>query len=211
MTRTGLALLAAAGTLLLSGAAQAKSPPSGVDICGVSACVHLAWQDAEQFWTGAGEAGRPTAAAPFYVLRWHFDAEPEQTAYYVPATGAMIWLRNASRWGAVSPEGAAALKRPLSSLEPHPAPTVTHVTVGRRVVRDPQTYLRLFGGKPTSLFPATDWLRVTLRSGDASPWTNAAALIRLGKTSPYVVIDGWTFRIPPTIAKRARRGLSLGG
>ena len=210
MTRTALALLAAAGALLLSGAAQGKAPPTGMDVCGVARCVHVGWQDAEQFWVRAGEAGRPTAAAPFYVLRWHFDAEPEQSAYYVPATSAMRWV-SPSGWGAVSREAAAALQQPLGTIEPYPTPTLRYVTVGRRVARQPQTYLRLLEGKPTATFPATEWLRVTLRSVDASPWTNGAALIRLGKTSPHVVVDGWTFRIPPAIAKRARRGLSLGG
>jgi hypothetical protein len=210
MARTGLALFVTAGALLLGGGAQAKAPPSGMDVCGARECVHLAWQQAEQFWIRAGEEGGPTAAAPFYLLRWHFDAEPERTAYYVPATGAMRWL-SPTRWGVVSPEGVAALKQPLSAIEPYPAPKPTYVTVGRRVARHPQTYLRLLDGKPSVIFPATDWLRVTLRSVDASPWTNGAALIRLGKTSPYVVVDGWTFRIPRALAKRARLGLSLGG
>ncbi len=210
MTRTGLALFVGLGALLLCGGAQAKSPPSGIDVCGARGCVHLASQDAQQFWIGAGESGRPTAAAPFYLLRWHFDSEPEQTAYYVPATGAMRWL-SSPHWGVVSPDGVAALSERLRAIQPYAAPTPTYVTVGRRVALQPQTYLRLLDGKPSVIFPATDWLRVTLRSVDASPWTNGAALIRLGKTSPYVVIDGWTFRIPPTIAKRARRGLSLSG
>jgi hypothetical protein len=209
MRRMGLALLAAAGALLLGGAAQAKAPPSGMDVCGKAGCVHLAANEAEQFWIRAGEAGPPTAAAPYYVLRWHFDAEPEQSAYYVPATGGLRWV-DRNGWSSVSPAGVAALKQPLSRIEPY-APAPTYVTVGRRVARQPQTYLRLFDGKPAALFPATAWLRVTLRSADPSPWTNGSALIHLGKTSPYVVVDGWTFRIPRAVAKRARLGLSLSG
>jgi hypothetical protein len=85
------------------------------------------------------------------------------------------------------------------------------VTVGRRVARHPETYLRLFAGKPSVIFPATDWLVVTLRSDRPSPWTNNAALVRIGKTAPYVVVDGWTYRIPRAVAKRARLALSLNG
>ena len=211
MTRTGLALLAAAGAFLLSGAAQAKAPPTGIVVCGVDSCLHLAWQEAEQFWVRAGEAGRPTGAAPFYTLRWHFDTEPEQSAYFVPSTGGMHWGESRGRWGIVTQEGVAALKRTLGALEPYPAPTLTYVTVGRRVAREPQTYLRLLAGKPTGLFPATDWLTVTMRSVTPSPWTNGNALIRLGKTAPYVIFDGWTFRIPRAVAQRARRALALQG
>lgn len=208
MRRVCLASLAVAGTFFLSGAAQAKAPPTGMDVCGATACVHLDWQAAEQFWVRAGETGQPTAAAAFYLLRWHFDAEPEQSAYYVPATGGIRWI-DGRRWSVVSPAGVAALKQPLSTVEPYPAPTPTYVTVGRRVARHPETYLRLFDGKPSVIFPATDWLVVTLRSEGASPWTNNAALVRIGKTAPYVVVDGWTYRIPRVVAKRARLALSL--
>jgi hypothetical protein len=210
MGRPGLALLAVAGTFLLSGAAQAKAPPSGMDVCGAKACIHLGWEQAEQFWVRAGEVGQPTAAAPYYVLRWHFEAEPEQSAYYVPATGGLRWIEG-RRWSVVSPAGVAALKQPLDAVEPYPAPTPTYVTVGRRVARHPETYLQLFDGKPSVIFPATEWLVVTLRSAGASPWTNNEALVRIGRTAPYVVVDGWTFRIPRAVAKRARLALSLRG
>jgi hypothetical protein len=212
MARIGLAVLAAAGAVLLVGAAQAKVPPTGMDVCGAGgACTHLDSQQAGAFWAGSIEAGPPTAAAPFYVLRWHFDTEPDQRAYFVPATRGIRWLRSSLAWGAVSREGSAALTQQLRGLEPNPAPVLTRVTIGGRVVSRPATYLRLLGGKPSVIFPATDWLTVTLRSADPSPWTNGAALISLGKTAPYVVVDGWTYRIAPAIAKRARRGLPLRG
>ena len=212
MPRVWLVLVIAAGAVLLVGAAQAKAPATGVDACGAGgACIHLGANDAEQFWTRAGEVGRPAGAAPFYLLRWHFDAEPEQSAYYVPARRAVRWLRNTSAWGAVSPDGVAALAPPLRKLQPYPAPELTRVTIGDRVVSRPEGYLRLLSGKPSVIFPATTWLTVTLRSATPSPWTNGASLIRLGRTAPYVVVDGWTFRIPSTVAKRARRGLPLGG
>jgi hypothetical protein len=210
MGRVALALLAVAGAFLLSGAAQAKAPPTGIEVCGPTACVHLEWQQAEQFWIRAGETGAPTAAAPYYVVRWHFDGEPEQSAYYAPTVRGMRWLEPA-RWGIVTPDAVAALEPQLTGIEPYPAPTPTYVTVGRRVARHPETYLRLLQGKPSAIFPATDWLRVTLRSDQASPWTNNAAIVRLGKTAPYVVVDGWTFRIPRAVARRARLALSLAG
>ena len=212
MSRMWPAVLAAAGAVLLAGAAQAKVPPTGMDVCGAGgACIHLGAQQAGTFWTGSIEAGRPTAAAPYYILHWHFDAEPERRAYYVPATRGIRWLRSSLAWGAVSRAGVASLAQSLRGLGPNPAPLLTRVTIGGRVVRHPETYLRLLGGKPSAIFPATDWLTVNLRSADWSPWTNGAALIRLGKTAPYVVVDGWTFRIAPAIARRARLGLPLRG
>jgi hypothetical protein len=212
MARICLAVVVTVAGVLVVGAAQAKAPATGVDACGAGgACIHLGASDAEQFWTRAGEAGRPAGGAPFYVLRWHFDTEPEQSAYYVPARRAVRWLRSTSAWGVVSPDGVAALASLLRKLQPYPAPALTRVTIGGRVVSRPQGYLRLLSGKPSAIFPATTWLTVTLRSAAPSPWTNGASLIRLGRTAPYVVVDGWTFRIPSTVAKRARRGLPLDG
>jgi hypothetical protein len=86
---------------------------------------------------------------------------------------------------------------------------VTRATVGKREAQNPQTYLALLAGKQSFAYPTTAWFRVRLYSDAASPWTNGTALIRLGKTAPYVVVDGWTLRIPRAVAKRARQGLSL--
>jgi hypothetical protein len=36
-------------------------------------------------------------------------------------------------------------------------------------------------------------------------------IVRLNQRGPYVVMDGWVFKIPQAIAKRARLGLSLRG
>jgi hypothetical protein len=210
MIRLALAALAAV-TLVLAGAAQAKAPPSGMDFCGPNGCAHLDWQTSERFWTSLNGSGRPVGAAPYYLVRWHFESEPEQTAYYVPQKSAVHWLTPRGRWASLGADAAQFLNRAIGTAEPYPVPTLTRVTVGRRVARDPQSYLRLLDGKVSFAYPNTNWLSVKLESATPSPWTNGTALVRLGKTAPYVVVDGWTLRIPRAVAKRARQGLSLAG
>jgi hypothetical protein len=214
MTRTALALLAVAGAFLLAGGAQAKAPPDGIDVCGASACVHLEWTDAEQLWTRLQEERRPVGAGPFYVLRWRWPAEPDQTGYFIPGAKAIRWAVDSGRrvsWNRVDPSLSEVLTRAAPGVEPYPTPIITRVTVGGRQVRAPQTYLRLLEGRATTLWPAGSWLTVKFESAVASPWTDGGSIVRINKRVPYVEVDGWVHRIPKSLAVRARRGLALGG
>jgi hypothetical protein len=223
MRCTGLALLAGAALLLLSGAAQAKAPPDGIEICGPNACAHLGLADAEQFWVRSHDSGRPVAAGPFYVFRWHWPGGADETAYLVPGGRAIRWRTTGAHairpsrvmspdvtWTGVQTSAIALVKQAAAGVQPYPAPTLTRVTVAGREVRAPQTYLRLLRGKPTWLWPATPWLRVTLESAAPSPWTDGVTTVQLARVGSYVSIDSWVYRVPKSVAQRARRGLSLG-
>jgi hypothetical protein len=210
MRRTGLALLVAAGALLLGGAAQAKAPPSGIEICGSSGCMTIAPDRAEVFWISSHDSGRPVNAGPYYILRWHWDAEPDRTAYFMPGARTVLWL-DPRTWSRIQPQAAEVAASVTGQLEPYPAPTLTRVTIGRRVARAPQTYLSLLQGKPSWTYPPGPWLTVKLQSSAPTPWTNGALTVRLNRSRPYVIVDGWVFTIPKAVAVRARRGLSLRG
>ena len=91
MGRFVLAALAAAGVLVLVPAAQAKAPPTGIDVCGAAnVCTHISGVEAERmpglFIGGAGASFRmPAAPAPFFLVRWQWGSDqPVQTTYYVP-------------------------------------------------------------------------------------------------------------------------------
>jgi hypothetical protein len=216
MTRMGLALVVAVGAFLVAGAAQAKAPPGGIDVCGPSACAHLQWGDAEQFWIRSHDSSGAARAVPgpFYILRWHWNPGEEETAYLVPGSLAVRWnsgTGHAAAWSGVDKSGIDIVKGAAAGIEPYPAPTLTRVTVGGRQVRDPQTYVRLLSGKPSWSLITGRWLRVTLESSSPSPWTDGSSIVRLSKSRPYVSIDGWFYKLPKDVATRARRGLSLRG
>jgi hypothetical protein len=216
MGRAGLALLAVAGTFLLSGAAQAKAPPGGMDVCGPSACTHLDWATAEQFWIGSQSGGGPNRASPgpFYVLRWHWDPATEESAYLVPGASAIRWNAgpgHPSSWGAMARSASELVTRAAGAVEPYPVPPLTRVTVGGRVVRDPQSYLRLLSGKPTWAWINGRWLSVEFASPTPNPWTDGTAIVRLSRSRPYVEIDGWFYKLPKSVVRRARLALSLNG
>jgi hypothetical protein len=217
MARTGLALLAVAGTFLLAAGAQAKAPPDGIDVCGAGgACAHLAWGDAEQFWIRTHESGGADRAAPgpFYLLRWHWTPGVEESAYLVPGALAVRWNSgdgHPAAWSGIDRSAVDLARRAAAAIEPYATPTLTRVTVGGRAVREPQTYLRILSGKPSWAWITGRWLRVTFESASPSPWTDGSSIVRLSRTKPYVSIDGWFYKLPKDVAARARRGLALRG
>jgi hypothetical protein len=216
MTRIGLALLAVAGAVLFAGAAQAKAPPGGVDICGPSACAHLGMADAEQLWigqTGSMSAAR-TVPGSFYVLRWSWSPGENDTAYLVPGSAALRWNTASGQraaWTGVDTTTLELVRRVAAGIEPYATPTLTRVTVGGREVAEPQTYLQLFAGKVTWKDVGGRWWTVRLESAAPSPWTDGSLLVRVSRNHPYVSIDGMVFRIPRPIVRQARFGLALTG
>ena len=215
MPRMSLTLLAAASAVLLAGAAQAKAPPGGADVCGTSACAHLGSADAEQFWIRTSTRGAPVdTPGRFYVLRWSWSPGEEDTAYLVLDAEAIRWNSgpgHAAGWGGVDPSAIDLLRRVASGIEPFPAPTLTRVTVGGREVSAPETYIRLFAGKPSWAPVGGRWWRVTFESATPSPWTDGSAIVRLSRSHPNVSIDGRLFRLPRSVVRHARRGLALSG
>jgi hypothetical protein len=98
-----------------------------------------------------------------------------------------------------------------TELEPFPAPTLTRVVVGRRVAENPQSYLGLLrAGKLAASFDgARGFVDVRLTSLEPSPWTNGSAWVMVSKARNFVWRDVWVYRVPQTLAERARSGLSL--
>jgi hypothetical protein len=214
MTRTALALLAAAGAFLLSGAAQAKAPPDGFDVCGPAACAHMQFDAAEQFWIAAyaPDGATRAAPAPFFVLRWHWAQGEEESAYLIPGALAIRWNAgngHPSGWSSIDATAAGVVGQVAAGIEPYATPTLTRVTVGGREVQNPESYIRLLTGKRTFAFVKGPWLRITFQSATPSPWTDGSAIVRLSKRQPYVQIDGFLYRLSRADAVRARKGLSL--
>jgi len=221
MRRFVLAALAAASVLALVPAARAKAPPSGIDVCGAAnACTHLTGDQAERlpglFIGGSGSTFRmPAAPAPYFTVHWQWDADqPVQTTYYVPGADRIRRLNDnsgtAASWWTLDAFSDGGLKAAVQGLQPAPAATFTYVTVGGLTARDPQSYARLWHvGRQVWTWPATAWLQVELQSAQPSPWSDAAADIRIARRGGYVWIDRWVFKIPVRIAALARSGRSL--
>lgn len=205
----GIALVAAPG-------AAGKLPLGGVELCGAAdACVRLPDAGLERVWVATTHPGPVSEAAPFYVLRWRWgEQRPAETAYYVPSHRAMRWQVQGPpeirmSWREVGHNAVAVLARAARGLRPLAAPAPTRVSVGGRVVRAPVTYLRLFKGVHAWTWPATPWLPVTFEAAAPSPWTDGRSMIALSRLPGFVAVDGWVYRIPKAVARRALKGLPL--
>lgn len=196
---------------VLAAGASGKAPPTGIEICGDGGCNTIAAERAELVVIRAlyGSGSEPAAPAPFFLVRWQWPNAPEQRAWWVPEGGLVRGVNG--RWVSQSVSSEALLREAATGLRPFPAPTLTRVVVGGRLAENPQSYLRLLrGGKLASSFDgARGWIDVRLASLDPSPWTNGASWVRVSRRGGWVWRDVLIYRVPPALAERARRGLSL--
>jgi hypothetical protein len=215
MSRAFCAVFVLLGALFVVAGAQAKAPPDGVDICGADgACVHLTMEQAEQNWalwsSANSQSDAPATVAPFFLVRWHWPGDSvERTAYYVPSTGQVRQHEPdfTSWWNLQDAGGMRAL---TAGLTPFPVPRVTRVTVGGHAVRDPQSYLNIFGaGKAWFAAILPHWLRITFTADAPSPWTDGADDYFISRKGRLLWIDGNIVRIPLQLAQRIRARRSL--
>jgi hypothetical protein len=216
MKRFALPAAAACAIFAAVSGAQAKVPPEGLHLCGVSVCVQLTVEESALVLAGGGEVGRPLRdPSPFYMLRWRWSASaPEQIAYYVPAAHALRWPTASGQsavWTRMGGTAAGAIEAAAEGLAPYAATPPTAVTVGTKQARGPETYFRLLRGPVAGLAPVTIWIPVRMHSDPMSPWTDAHSEIRISARgrSRLVMVDGWVHSVPLWIANRARRGLPL--
>src|SRR5438477_421911 len=96
----GLAVVAVALLATVTGA-NAKAPPNGFELCGLTSCMSIAQDDAERlaislfYGGGAKEANAPTTEpSSFLILHWAWPDQPVQSAFYVPGIDALRVIGN---------------------------------------------------------------------------------------------------------------------
>ena len=226
MRRLLVALGLAGSVLAFASGAGAKAPPDGFQLCGVSACMSLSGNDAEtvavSLFYGAGIKFVGPTAVPsgFYVLRWRFPNQREESGYYVgdsrvvrlfgAALGGSTSFDAAVSWLRPSPGALQVLSRLSVGLQPMPAPTVTRVTVGGQPARDPASYVRLWAvGAPALPKHPVGWLRIRMTTVAQSPWSDSSTDVRVSRRGGWLYRDGTFFRVPAKFAARIRARQSL--
>jgi hypothetical protein len=193
MKRVAVLAALAVGALGLPTGAAAKEIAS-VEICGHAGCKTVTERVDPGVLDGEPYA-HPPAASSFYSLRMtakEGDQTFSWTIYYVPS-------------------GASVLRSLAEGVEPFAKPVVTSARVGKRVARDPASYVRLYEirsagfrslGKP-------DWIRIVLRSPQPSPWTDGRNDPQYSPNTRLLLRDGEYVLLSKPLAKRVVRGLSL--
>jgi hypothetical protein len=226
MRRLVVAAVLATSVLTVASGAEAKAPPDGFRICGASACATLTGNDAEtvavSLFYGAGIQfiGPRSGPSDFYVLRWRFPNQHEETGYFVAgarvvrlfgsALGGSSSFDLSVSWLRPSPAALQVLGRLSGGIQPMPAPTVTRVTVGGRAARDPASYMRVWTvGRPALPNRPGGWLRVRMTTVAPSPWSDSLTDVRVARRGGWLYRDGTFFRVPAKFAARIRARLSL--
>jgi hypothetical protein len=202
---TSIALLA----LALAAGAQAKAPPSGIQLCGTNGCSPIAPEQAEQLFTLGGPPGLAAAPAPFYRLRWTWDeGRSEDGGYWLPDANVL----RLGGWVAPDADARAILAAAAQGLEPYPLVPPESARVGGRAAADPASYALLLtvGTRVSTWVGALDWIPVELASSQPSPWTEPSYDLRVSEGSGFVWREGAVFRIPLAVARAVRLGRSIG-
>jgi hypothetical protein len=82
---------------------------------------------------------------------------------------------------------------------------------GRRVIGDPNTYLRLFEIESTGAAAnaGSDWVPIELRSARDTPWTNGATYLAYSASENLLQRGPELIRVPGGIARRLDRARAL--
>jgi hypothetical protein len=191
-------------------AVRADGGPAGVvstSVCGADRCVAA---DGASLIAEVGFRKPPALPAPYFLVVTSIaSADSIRTTYDydVPSKHRIrlddVWWT----WPNDNPGTLLSLTARMLPLQP---PTPTLATVGGRSVTDPSSYLPLFFAARLGSACGGPWLRVTIRAGRPSPWTDGRMDIRLARRSPCLWLDGWSYRLPRSVVRLARRGLPLG-
>jgi hypothetical protein len=213
MKRVAVLAALAVGALGLPTGAAAKEIAS-IEICGAAGCKTVTERVDPDVMDGEPYA-HPPAASSFYSLRMtakEGDKTFSWTIYYVPS-GYLRGIdeRGDSNWMKLYPEGAAVLRSLSENVEPFAKPVVTYARVGKRVARDPASYLRLYEIRSAGFHSLgrPDWIRIVLRSPQPSPWTDGRNDLQYSPSTRLLLRDGEYVLLSKPLAKRVVRGLSL--
>jgi hypothetical protein len=212
--------LAAAAALALPASVAAKEI-SALQLCGAGGCRTITDHNAlARFEQAGGDSDRsvgPAAPTPFYLLKVVVntgeggDAIAWQT-YYVPAGRVFRGVQgNHAEWTRAPEAARTVLDQAADGLEPYTVPVVSRATVGRKVAKNPASYLALFQlpARKARLGVRTDWVRIRLRSAVPSPWTDGKNVLYFSARGRVLLRDGETVRLPKRVARSVRRASAV--
>ena len=179
-------VLVALAALTVPANAAAKEI-SAAKVCGASACVTTTDKAALMQMTQSSTplATRPPAPTSYYEITLEVS-EPDHgvvgswNAWFVPTAGTLSTRGESGspEWSSIGSESVDFLKTTAANLEPFPTPTFTRVLLGRRAVRDPNSYRGLFDPSwPLVATSASDWKPITIFASAANPWTDGSHLL----------------------------------
>lgn len=217
MKKIALVALAAAGLLVLAGAAQAKEVMS-LKVCGVSGCKEADSDSLKSWWpegsTDPAQVAR-TSPASYYTVTTGYGENGQlvhtQQSYWLPLSGLMQDRSGYTTdpWWKLFPNQRELLHGLVSDVDSF-TPEVTGVTVGGKKVTDASSYLRLFGKLPFApLAPKGHYVKIVVRAAQANPWMGRVERLSYEPQRRILVRSDGPFRLPKAMGKRVMHRASL--
>jgi hypothetical protein len=216
------AALLTLGTLAWTAPAQAKEL-SEFRVCGAGGCTAVTDPDVLGAIIRGIETQRelvrvstPTPA-PFLRLEYWMKGDlhkgPTFVHYYVPSRNVAAVVTGPTSWTWVRPDAVSdVIRRAAQGVAPFPTPRITSVMIDGKAVRDPASYVRLFGlrEKAKSFPDEPDWQQIVIRTPQPGPWSTSAATLEYSKSTNVLWRGNDFVRVPSSTASRieARRSLS---
>jgi hypothetical protein len=219
MRKLALLTITVAVLLAFAGTAQAKEVMS-LKVCGVSACKTTTDKDALRKWesqmSGNAESVNYTNPQRYYTVEMGFgDGEGNiihrESAYLLP-DAALQKFASATQdpWWKLAPSQVSLYRDLSSGLEAF-TPTLSRVTVGGKRVSDPNSYLRLLGTFPRTLFPQgkLHLTHIILRSDSTNPWIDGVTGVSYDAKRRLLLRSDGHFRLSAALGRLIMKRASL--
>ncbi len=214
MKKIALVALAAAGLLVLAGAAQAKEV-MGLKVCGASGCKEADPATLHGWWgSGDPEQVSSTNPADYYEVQLAIGdggtVRATEPAFYLPGLDLMRFRETESAsWWKLFPNQRDVMHSLVADVDAF-TPELTSVTVKGKKVTDPNSYLRLFGKLPWAYsYPKEPGTKIALRSPHATPWMDRVERMSYVPKRRILVRHDGAFRLSKAMGRRIMHRASL--
>lgn len=219
MRKIALLAITTVAVLALAGTAQAKEVTS-LKICGASSCKTTTDREALRDWeaqmSGNSAPVNYTNPQPYYTIEMGFgDGEGNvihrESAYWLPDAAVQKFVSaTQDPWWKLAPSQVSLYRELSSGLEAF-KPTLSRVSVAGKRVSDPNSYLRLLGNFPRTLFPRgkLHLTHIILRSSTTNPWVDRVAGISYDAKRRLLIRSDGHFRLPAALGKLVMKRASL--
>jgi hypothetical protein len=214
MKAIALVAVAAAGLLVLAGAAQAKEV-MGLKVCGASGCAQ-ADPDTLHGWWGSSEPQQVSSTSPadYYEVQLAIGdggtVRATEPAFYLPGLDLMRFRETESEsWWKLLPNQSDVMHSLVADVDAF-TPELTSVIVKGKSVTDPNSYLRLFGKLPWAYsYPKDPGVKIVVRSPRANPWMDRLERMSYVPKRRILVRSDGPFKLSKIMGRRIMHRASL--
>lgn len=218
MKKLATTAAAALGLLALAGTAQAKEI-SSLKVCGASGCNTITDQAVLKDWEqGSTESQSQNGAEAqgFYTIELGFgdgqgNVIHRENAFWLPGSNLFRFEgRLTDPWWKASPNQVAMYQKAAEGLDAF-TPDLRKVTVNGKPVRDPSSYMRLFGRLHYRLLPhgKLHFVKIRVVPAGTNPWMDGLVVLSYDAKRHLLIRPDGYFKLPASLGRLVLHRASL--